>query len=146
MKSRGKYCVSCRKFEKRTILGTDSKEPANCVKFSNQSCSKVRSINSYLDNNFPTINLNPHLYEAREGISDIKSFKSEEVLKENEEFSYWSVRLRIHSNEAIEKSKEIWRCKSEIEADKVIQDLSDYEYYWIPLDESPELFKVKVEL
>ncbi len=147
MRTKGKFCKGCKLFDKFDEE-LNNKDPLNCIKYLVEEmdfrCPKVKKITRYLNDYFPIPNLKDHLYDEINNETYESIIKK--VLEDDEEFSYYSVRIPICGIRDIGKSTELWRSKTLKEADKVADFLNGYKYYWIPTESEDCIFVEKIYL
>jgi hypothetical protein len=144
MKYKHKYCKNCKKYnpiEEETFLKNIN--PRNCILYQNKLCKKFKKLDKFLKYYFPIENLNPHLYED---LNDLHEIENKVYIYENEEFCYYSIKIHTCGKENLQKSKEVWRCKSKEEAIELCKVLNRWDYYWIPITSEGAVFYEKIIL
>jgi hypothetical protein len=141
---KNQYCFKCKKFD--SADNSEIKTPRNCITYlggNNSKCKKRKKIDNLLKKYFPIINKKVDIYDEIEAIIVQKEY----LIPYDEEFIYYSVRIPICSKESeITRSKEVWRCYTSDEAEKVKNVLNEFDYYWIPINTKGKVFIEKVYL
>jgi hypothetical protein len=149
-----KYCRRCKKWVQLPIEGDIELEgkdyvrsPRRCMRYCDEACRRQTKIKEFLRFYFPKEDLSIDLYDSLAS-DEIVGLSTEQVIREGEEFSYWSIRIPLPTNRPFKKirSREVWRCKTEDEARMVMESLNTFTYYWIPTEVIGAAFVRKVYL
>lgn len=142
IKNERKYCIDCKDFKSLDGLN-NIKSPVNCDFFmSSMSCKKFEKIDSHLKEYFPLLIKDHGIDKDAEN----QLIAVQQLIEPTEELCYWSLRINIASREIINKSKEVWRCKTEEEAVNLAFVLNKFRYYWIPIETEGKVFIEKIIL
>jgi hypothetical protein len=131
-----KYCWKCFNFKSHSKLITIA-TPDDCENYILKmgKCDHQNKIDRF-NLVLPDLKKNPEI------VGNVQI----EILIDTPEHCYYSIKLKKYGKEKIEKSVEIWRSKDKDEAERIKSILSIFAYYWIPIEEMPDIVIEKIEL